>query len=191
MTTLHRMLATGIVALTALAGTSVHAAFELVTNGGFETGDFTGWTTVDAPGLTSMYGVDTAGPHSGSYSAFFGGSGPGRDSISQTLATVAGQPYLLSFSFDNGGGTTAGSFTASLGGTTVYTAPSTSFAFAPVSFLFNATTNNSVLTFSGFNTTGFYTLDNVSIAAVPEPETYALFMLGLLTVGAWSRRRRG
>ncbi|MCC6535058.1 MAG: PEP-CTERM sorting domain-containing protein, partial [Burkholderiales bacterium] len=31
---------------------------------------------------------------------------------------------------------------------------------------------------------------SLSVAAVPEPETYALFVAGLLLVGGYARRRR-
>ena len=37
---------------------------------------------------------------------------------------------------------------------------------------------------------GQFALDNISVTAVPEPETIALFGLGLLAVGAAVRRRR-
>lgn len=42
----------------------------------------------------------------------------------------------------------------------------------------------------GGATTSFNTAEIGSIAAVPEPETYALFMAGLLLIGAISRKRQ-
>lgn len=68
---------------------------ELVKNGGFETGDFTGFTL---SGNTSppLVGVDMNAPHSGNYAAFFGSIGsPGF--LSQTVNTVPGQKYTFSF----------------------------------------------------------------------------------------------
>ena len=63
-----------------------------MTNGGFETGNFTGWTTVGTAAVVS------GGAHSGTYSARVGGTSPtnGDSSISQTFTVPTGQT-LLSF----------------------------------------------------------------------------------------------
>jgi len=71
--------------LSAAAVVSAHAG---VVNGGFETGDFTGWT-VGATGA-----VDTTAPHTGLYAALFNGPS---DSITQTIATNPGDTYSISF----------------------------------------------------------------------------------------------
>jgi len=178
----------------AIALLEPNARAELVTNGGFETGDFSGWTTTDAPGTSSFYGVDTLGPHNGNYSAFFGASGPGRDSISQALATVAGQSYQISFFLDNSPGGDPSLFTASFGGITFFNAPTSAFAFSRFDFSVTATGSNSVLDFSGYNGPGFYTLDSVSVNAinanaVPEPNTLALVMISGLAFSTVVRRR--
>src|ERR1700730_10015968 len=65
----------------------------IVTNGGFETGDFTGWTQ---SGNTGFTGVDTDSAHSGNFGAFSGPTGS-EGFLSQTLNTVAGMAYDLSF----------------------------------------------------------------------------------------------
>src|SRR5208283_8994 len=78
----------------------------IVVNGGFETGDFTGWTeTGDNParcfpavsvenlGPTSFCppSVNTMPPHSGEYLAFFNyAPSVGVGTISQTLSTTSG-----------------------------------------------------------------------------------------------------
>jgi hypothetical protein len=62
------------------------ASANLVTNPGFETGDLTGWT---AQGT----GVNTTKPHSGLYQASLGD----HSTVSQTIPTVAGATYDLSF----------------------------------------------------------------------------------------------
>ena len=80
----------------------------LVQNGGFEAGDWSGWTTTIADSDYTLIGQGL--PHSGRFSAFFGAvSKP--DYISQSLATSAGQTYALSlwlWSGDNQGGTPIG-----------------------------------------------------------------------------------
>ena len=76
-----------------LCGVAMRANADLVVNGGFETGDFTGWTTSIDP---TFDGVDTAAPHDGNFAAFFGNVS-GISTISQTLATAAGTLYHIEF----------------------------------------------------------------------------------------------
>jgi hypothetical protein len=184
---LQKTLARSALALAAAISMAAQAAPELVANGGFESGDFSGWTTSNAPGLNSEYGVDTSGPHQGNYSAFFGGLVPG-DSISQTLATVANGSYNLSFFLDVGADTGAGSFVVRLNGAPVYTAPASAFAFGLVSLPVWSSAANSVLSFSAYNVSDFYTLDSVSVSALPEPSTLLLIAGGLLAAGVLRRR---
>jgi hypothetical protein len=79
-----------LVGMLALGATqSVNA--NLITNGGFETGDFTGWTI----GGTGVAGVDSSNPHSGSYAASFCCD----VTLTQTIPTVAGATYDLTVWF--------------------------------------------------------------------------------------------
>jgi hypothetical protein len=74
----------------------------IVNNGGFETGDFDGWTQ---GGNTDFTGVDMSSAHSGNFGAFMGPTQtPG--TLTQNLTTIASSNYELSFFLggDDGGG---------------------------------------------------------------------------------------
>jgi hypothetical protein len=79
--------------LTAVATLSVAypAKANLITNPGFETGDFTGWTPMVNAAVVGTF-MNTA-PHSGNYQALLGSTA----SISQTLTTMAGATYTIDF----------------------------------------------------------------------------------------------
>jgi hypothetical protein len=66
-----------------------------VVNGGFETGDFTGWTVNDPSGFTGV-GTDSAFAYAGNNYAYLGAS-PNPGSLSQDLVTAPGGLYTLSF----------------------------------------------------------------------------------------------
>src|SRR6266404_3872321 len=70
-----RLLGTMVAAMVLVVGISGAAhAVELVTNGSFETGDFTGWTLTGNTGFTGVEcpGVPFAGPGDGNCDAFLG-----------------------------------------------------------------------------------------------------------------------
>src|SRR5689334_18970366 len=85
----------------ALVLTSGAARADLVVNGGFETGDFTGWTLTGNSGFISI----TNNAHSGSFAASFGAVGS-PTFLSQTLTTTSGTTYTISYWLTNLGGPT-------------------------------------------------------------------------------------
>jgi len=170
------------------------AGAALVTNGGFETGDFTGWALTGDSSFSSVVS-DPPVPQSGTYGASFGPFQT-TSGISQTLATVAGTTYVLDFwlqaESDPFGASAPNSFLATWNGATV-TSLSNSAAFAYKHLTFNvvATSASTPLAFSFRDDPAFWDLDNVSVAvAVPEPETWLLVSLGLAALAAQRRRQR-
>ena len=93
-------------------------AAELVQNGGFETGNFSSWTVTPAS-VGSLIAVNTVDPHTGSYAAAFGAVSTQDDTIAQTLATVAGQSYSISFWLAHPYNTTANDFHVFWGGSQI------------------------------------------------------------------------
>src|SRR6266550_7045160 len=106
MNRLARMVVGGMVVAIGLAVGTAQAAINLVTNGSFETGDFTGWTLTGNTGFSGVEcpGAPFAGPGDGNCDAFFGPVGSNAI-LSQNLGTTIGQHYLITFDFQPDGGT--------------------------------------------------------------------------------------
>ena len=170
------------------------ARADLVTNGDFETGDFSGWTTAIDP----LYdAVDTLMPQAGTYAAYFGGAD---SSISQSLATVAGTTYKISFwlqlEADVTGAAAPNTFGVNFGsfaGPTFMDA--TDFGYTHIEFLATAASASTNLAFNFKQGPAFWDLDSIQVnavdvvAAIPEPASLALLAAaGLGWVGAKRRR---
>ncbi len=84
-----------------LGGVGQAQASNLIVNGGFETGDFTGWT---ATANSYPMSIVTSPVNSGLYAAQIAGYSNNPDDLSQTVATASGQNYTLSFWREVGGG---------------------------------------------------------------------------------------
>jgi len=170
-------------ALTVLSLSAINAHADLITNGGFETGDFTGWTQGGNLGFTGVSGSLYA--HTGSYGAQLGPVGSD-GTLSQTFATVAGKTYGLAYWMESDGGT-PNDFSASINSTTLFSATNIpAQAYTQYAFYFVGT-GSDTLTFSFRDDPGFLGLDDVSV--IPEPASLALLGIGLAGLGL-SRRRK-
>jgi hypothetical protein len=180
-----------------LCGVSTSRA-DLIVNGGFETGDFSGWT-VNAGATfvtTGGYGGVSAA-HGGRYYAAMGNvGGLGTITQSQTIATTAGQQYDLNYWLSSDGDV-PNEFKVAWDGVTLY--DSTNIPrMGWTNFDFTVTgTGSDTLTFYERNDPGYLGLDDVTLnplAANPVPEPASCTLLGIGAVGlfgyAWRRRTR-
>lgn len=167
-------------------------AVELVTNGGFETGDLTGFSDSSEPEFAF---VSTTAAHTGNYGYLNGNVGQD-GTLTQRVATQLGMTYRYSFYLESDGAT-PNDVIVKLGNTVLLTQTNTgAFAYRNFSGTIIADGNNDALTFAFRNDNGFFGLDDVSLTSnagplpgVPEPASWALLATGFGLTGVAARRR--
>jgi flagellin len=193
------------VAVAATAG-----AQNLVQNGSFSTGNFTGWTTHTCGAACSAQGWnvtsfpnDPGTPPPGATAAAINrcvgaacNDPINGDTISQTLTTVAGQTYTLTFYYDGGVNSSTGRTQLDVlwngsivtGGSIIN---ATSNTWKQYTFTVVATGTSTVLEFTGRQDPATLYLANISVTAggslpvTPIPSTLLLMITGLATVGLY------
>jgi choice-of-anchor C domain-containing protein len=205
-------------AVTLLAAIAAPAGAVAIVNGSFEMGVDTGGSFVTLPAgsngidgwTVGGYGVDYVGPYwqasDGVRSVDL--SGPNAGSVSQTIDTVAGHTYQVTFDLsgnpDGGTGNKIAviSISGSLPLIQTYTVTAgnshSNMNWQTYSYQFTAFSDKSTLTFASAEYTPYGpALDNVGIVdlggsgqTVPEPSVWALLLAGFGAVGLSTRRRR-
>jgi hypothetical protein len=174
------------------------AAFaqNLLQNGSFETGDFTGWTTggnFGATGVTSGPFYVYSGAQDGNFYAYLGPVGADA-TLSQTFTTTAGQQYTFSF-WLAAVGDNPSDFSATWDGSQAIslTNPNTGGNWQQYSFT-ETGTGSDTITLSFRDDPAYIALDNVSVTqngtgTVPEPSSFLLMGSGVLGLAGVIRRK--
>jgi hypothetical protein len=153
-------------------------------NGDFETGDFSNWTFSGQPdadfvnsldasqwyGTTALPGVDDSQfVHAGIYGAFLGQTNT-LGFLSQSLPTIPGQQYVISFWLANPGSGTPNQFKVTWNGTVLFSiANAATFAWTNLHYMVSANSSTSVLQFGFRNDPGAFALDDINVVPLLTP----------------------
>jgi hypothetical protein len=176
-------------AILALSATGTTASANLIVNGSFETGDFTGWT-VNANSYPIS--IVTTPVEDGTYAAQIAGYQYNPNTLSQTITDTSGQAYTLSFWRYQAGGTPPIGLTVTWDGTTVFS--ETDPGAQPYQNFLATVTGSGLdtLVFTSYNDPSFTYLDNVSLTVPgPQPGTGIGALMLIAFAGFASKAYRG
>ena len=162
-------------------------AQNLLTNPGFEELGGEGWTFANF--ALSTGGVNA---HSGNGYAYLGFSETAVDSsFSQSVSTLVGQSYLISFWVRDNGTASFGEMRVSFGDTIGVSQSFTGVPHTQISFMAVANGTLTTLTFAEVGTgVGSLAIDDISVSAIPEPSAFGGLAGSLGLAGAIGCRRR-
>jgi len=192
-----------ILAFCACVGRGAAFAQQLLTNGSFESGDFSGWTTGGnfefTQVVTGAFYV-YSGAQDGNYYATMGPvSSDG--TLSQTFATLAGVQYTVNFWFAAVGDSPS-DFSVYWDNTQLLSLsdPNTGGTWTQYSFT-GTGTGSDTLTFSFRDDPAYLALDNVSVGCnccasggalcgpTPEPSSWLLLATGIIGAAGITARK--
>ena len=144
------------------------------------------WQNIDPSGFSNV-GGDSAFAHSGNNYANLGAT-PGTGSLSQTLGTIVGQSYTLSFWLANditAGLPSGNSFNVFFGGVNVFSLTNqAAFGYTQFTISGLVATSNHALEFVYNHNNDFWRLDDISVEAQGVPEAFSTIWLALPAFGA-------
>lgn len=183
-----KMIVAAALALLAISA-QVGTASAALVNGGFETGDFSGWS-VDTTNNWAMV-INSGTQYAGNYEAQLGTYGT-VGSLSQAFSTTAGQEYKVSFWLANDSKDATNVFQALWNGQVQnlnpVLVPTISSPYTQYQFTTTAANTSSTIAFNFQNDPSVFHLDNVD--ATPTPIPAAAWLLGSGLMGLAGIRRK-